>query len=81
MGDKMVTKHEMWTFNKLKEHGIRGGTLMIVGGAEEKLKMNLFFPRDHLSKFFSWRKPLKIFFPGEGPKIFFSISSSPPQDH
>ena len=36
------------------------------GAAEEKLEMNLFFPRDSLSKKFSWRRAFKIYYLARG---------------
>ncbi len=61
----------------------------MIWGAEENSEMNLFVPRNSLSKFFSQKglckknfpggSPSKNF-PGEGPPNFFSsISSTPPQ--
>ncbi len=50
---------------------LRGRPLMIWGGPEENSKMNLFFPRDSLSKFFFPAEGLfTIFFPRRG--LFFS---------
>ena len=49
---------------------LRGRTLMSWGGGQrKKTKMNLFFPRHRLSKFF----------PGQGPRISFFNFLPPPQ--
>ncbi len=64
----MITRHILTT-------DIYGRPLMI-WRAEEKSKMDLFFPWECL-----WRRLLEIYFSldGEGPlKFFFSISSGPP---
>ena len=52
---------------------LRGRPLMIWGEGGGNLRMNLFFPRDSLSKF-PCERPFYNFFPGEGPpKYFFNF--------
>ena len=57
---------------------VRGRQLMI-WGAEEESKMDLFFPRKCLLRIiFSWGRPFEIyFFLEKGLQIFFSTSSEP----